>query len=192
MGHIYRAGATAIRREALKTILGQGHIDVIKGNENEIKAVVGDSSSQQRGVDSSSTLTHEEKARMVRDLASGRKSVVVMTGASDFVSDGEVTVRIDNGHPYMAEITGSGCGLGTAISAAVAAFPGHELAATVAALLHFEIAAEIAASRDDVQGPGTFIPAFLDELYKIRQATARDDISWLQKAKVVEASPAEQ
>ena len=35
----------------------------------------------------------------------------------------------------------------------------------LAALLHYEIAAERAAGRDEVKGPGTFIPAFLDELY---------------------------
>lgn len=162
-------------------------MDVIKGNENEIKTVVGDSDIQQRGVDSSSTLTIQEKATLVRDLALSRKTVVVMTGAIDVVSDGKTTLQIGNGHPYLAAVTGSGCTLGTTISAAVAAFPDNKLAAAVSAMLHFEIAAEIAASRSDVQGPGTFIPAFIDELYKIRQATAEGDISWLQRAKVGDA-----
>lgn len=157
---------------------------MIKGNENEIKAVFGDSETQQRGVDSSSTLSRSEKARLVRELSLARKAVVVMTGAVDLVSDGTATLEIHNGHSYLAAVTGSGCTLGTAISAAVAVSPDNKLTAVVSAMLHFEIASEIAATRDDVKGPGTFIPAFIDELYNIRQATARGDISWLQRAEV--------
>ncbi|KAM7192543.1 Hydroxyethylthiazole kinase family domain containing protein [Rhypophila sp. PSN 637] len=180
------AGATSVRRNALKTLLDAGYMDVIKGNENEIKAVVGDSSTQQRGVDSSSTLTHQEKAIMVENLARTKKTIVVMTGARDFVSDGTRTLTIDNGHPYLASITGSGCTLGTTISAAVAVWPKDKLAAVVGAMLHYEIAAEIAASRDDVRGPGTFIPAFIDELYNIRQNTvSKGNFRWLQRARVM-------
>ena len=40
--------------------------------------------------------------------------------------------------------------------------------ATLAGVLMFEIAAERAAVREDVKGPGTFVPALLDELYLIR------------------------
>lgn len=49
----------------------------------------------------------------------------------------------------------------------------------------FEIAAENAAAKDFVRGPGSFVPAFLDELYAIRTAAAKDDESWLAgRAKV--------
>ncbi|KAK4216092.1 putative hydroxyethylthiazole kinase [Rhypophila decipiens] len=180
------AGATSVRRNALKTLLDAGYMDVVKGNENEIKAVVGDSSTQQRGVDSSSTLTDQEKATMVENLARTKETIVVMTGVSDFVSDGTRTLQITNGHPYLASITGSGCTLGTTISAAVAVWPEDNLAAVVGAILHYEIAAEIAASRNDVRGPGTFIPAFIDELYNIRQNTSKGDLRWLQRARVMD------
>ena len=59
-----------------------------------------------------------------------------------------------------------------------------KLVATIAGILHFEIAAEIAAEREDVQGPGTFVPAFIDELHNIRIETMRRELSWLRKAKV--------
>ncbi|KAM7215714.1 Hydroxyethylthiazole kinase family domain containing protein [Rhypophila decipiens] len=182
------AGATSVRRNAFKTMLEAGHMDVIKGNENEIKAVVGDDSFQQHGVDSSRTLSAIQAAMVVRDLALIKKTIVVMTGKSDFVSDGETTFQIENGHPYLASITGSGCALGTIISAAVAVWPEDKLAAVVGAMLHYEIAAEIAASRDDVRGPGTFIPAFIDELYNIRQNTSKGDFRWLQRASVMDVS----
>ena len=42
------------------------------------------------------------------------------------------------------------------------------------AILHYELAAERAAKRFDVQGPGTFIPAFIDELYSVRLGLVQD------------------
>ncbi|KAK3295981.1 Hydroxyethylthiazole kinase family-domain-containing protein [Chaetomium fimeti] len=178
------AGATSLRREAVKTIMANGYLDIIKGNEGEIKTVFGSSQEQQRGVDSSSTLDASQKAKLVRELAAREKNVVVMTGKTDFVSDGVRTFAIDNGHEYLGMVTGTGCTLGTTISAAIASRKTDRLVAVIAAILHFEIAAEVAASRPEVRGPGSFVPAFLDELYLLRQATASKDLSWLGRAKV--------
>lgn len=43
----------------------------------------------------------------------------------------------------------------------------------------YEIAAENAASKENVRGPGSFVPVFLDELYTIRQAALNGDGNWL-------------
>lgn len=60
-----------------------------------------------------------------------------------------------------------------------------KLLAVLSALLVFEIAAENAASKEYVRGPGSFVPAFLDELYAIREASKRGEKSWLvDRAKV--------
>jgi len=173
-----------VRRSAVKTLLAAGYFDVIKGNEGEIRTIFG-SVIQQKGVDSGvSTLNHAEKAKMVRDLAARERNVVVMTGATDFVSDGVRTMAISNGHELLGRITGSGCVLGTTISLALAVSRGDKLLATLAALLHYEIGAEIAAAREDVRGPGTFVPALIDELYNIHKSTSRGDWGWLERAKV--------
>lgn len=178
------AGATALRRSAVKTLLAGGYFDVIKGNEGEIKTVFG-STAQQRGVDSGpSTLDDAEKAALVRDLAARERNVIVMTGATDFVSDGSRTFAISNGHELLGRITGSGCVLGTTISLMLAVSREDKLLSTLAGLLHYEIAAEIAAAREDVKGPGTFVPALIDELYNIQKATTAGDLRWLEKAKV--------
>ncbi|KAK0737045.1 Hydroxyethylthiazole kinase family-domain-containing protein [Apiosordaria backusii] len=178
------AGATSVRREAVKSILANGYLDVIKGNEGEIKTVWG-SVEQQKGVDSRDSLTPEDKLDLVVKLARREQNVVVMTGKTDYVSDGYWTVTISNGHEYLGLVTGTGCTLGTAISVALAAYHKEDkLWAVVTAMLHFEIAAEIAAEREDVKGPGTFISAFLDELYNIRIATVNGDMKWLERAKV--------
>jgi thiamine-phosphate diphosphorylase/hydroxyethylthiazole kinase len=125
-----------------------------------------------------------EKAKLVRDLAARERNVVVMTGATDFVSDGVRTFAVSNGHELLGRITGSGCVLGTTISLTVAVSRGDKLLAALAALLHYEIAAEIAAVRVDVNGPGTFVPALIDEMYSIHKATSQGDWKWLERARV--------
>jgi len=180
------AGATHVRRNAVKKLMSAGYFDVIKGNEGEIKTVFG-TLVQQKGVDSGlSTSTEVEKATLVRDLAARERNVVVMTGATDFISDGERTFSISNGHELLGRITGSGCVLGTAISLMLAVSRSDKFLATLAGLLHYEIAAELAAARNDVKGPGTFVPALIDELYNIQKATSEGNEKWLKMAKVKE------
>lgn len=182
------AGATEVRRQAVKTLMSNGYFDVIKGNENEIRTVLGESQGQQKGVDSgSSTSTEEEKVRLVKELAIRERNVILLTGEVDYLSDGDRTLRIHNGHPFLGKITGSGCTLGTTIAAFLAVHKEDKLLAALAGILMFEIAAERAARRDDVKGPGTFVPAFLDELSIIAVNTSKHDPGWLYAAKVQQA-----
>lgn len=179
------AAATVVRKSALKSLMAGGYFDVIKGNEGEIRQVYGQVNVQQRGVDSgASTLDALAKATLVRDLAAREHNVVLMTGATDYVSDGRRTFAIRNGHEYLGRITGSGCVLGTTISAMLAVHRGDKLLATIAGVLHYEIAAELAARRPDVKGPGTFVPALIDELDHIRGWATDGELSWFDHAKV--------
>lgn len=185
---------------------------MIKGNESEIKTVYGSSGRRssllshsggndddvQRGVDSSSTLRDVEKARLVAELAAREDAIIVMTGQTDFVSDGSRTFAIDNGHAYLGMVTGTGCTLGTTISAMVAAATsdggsGDKLVAVVAGILLFELAAEAAARKSSVEGPGSFVPAFLDALYQLRTPLGEDGawaMEWLGRAKVAQIDDA--
>jgi thiamine-phosphate diphosphorylase/hydroxyethylthiazole kinase len=180
------AGATQQRRDGVRQLMAGGYFDLIKGNEGEIKTVAGTSADeQQRGVDSApSTSTLEEKAAIVTTLAKRERNVVLMTGQADILSDGVRTVVIENGHEYLGNITGSGCTLGTTIAAFLAIHKEDKLLAALAGILVFEIAAEKAAARNDVKGPGTFVPAFLDELYAIRKSALNGGTQWLKAAKV--------
>ncbi|KIE02907.1 Hydroxyethylthiazole kinase, partial [Metarhizium majus ARSEF 297] len=177
------AGATSVRREAVQTLLASGTFAVIKGNQSEIQTVHG-AGVTQRGVDSSSSLTVPQRARLVRSLARQRRCVVLLTGPTDLISDGRRTLRVDNGHGYLGMVTGTGCTLGTTVSAMAAAYEQDALVATVAGTVMFGLAAEMAAQRDHVRGPGSFVPAFLDELFGIRKATMQGDSTWLALAKV--------
>ncbi|EEP75916.1 conserved hypothetical protein [Uncinocarpus reesii 1704] len=168
-------GATDVRQNMVKALMAGGYFDLIKGNEGEIKAIYGQSPTRQIGVDSGpSTLGPKEKVAMVQDLASRERNIVLMTGPVDFLSDGIRTIAISNGHPYLGQITGTGCVIGLVAAAFLAVERTDKLLAVLAGVLMFEIAAENAASKEHVHGPGTFVPALLDELYALREATKAD------------------
>ncbi|WP_210260143.1 hydroxyethylthiazole kinase [Hongsoonwoonella zoysiae] len=96
------------------------------------------------------------------DFARNSRATLALTGAVDRVTDGRRAVEIALGHPMMARVTAMGC----AASAVVAAFLAVEddpLKAASAALTIVGIAGERAGSRS--QGPGSFVPAYLDALY---------------------------
>lgn len=42
--------------------------------------------------------------------------VVVLTGITDWISDGQTVVKLSNGHPLLGQITGSGCMVGTCVA----------------------------------------------------------------------------
>lgn len=179
------AGATQQRRDGVKTLMANGYFSVIKGNEGEIRTVAGATGFQQHGVDSgASQLSLDDKITLVKSTAAREHNVILMTGATDIVSDGNRTFTISNGHEYLGEITGSGCTLGTTIASVMAVEREDKLLAAVTAILMYEIAAERAAVRSDVKGPGTFIPAFIDELYHIRRQSLKGDGSWAEAAKI--------
>ena len=180
-------GATSLRRGTIELLLKGGFFTVIKGNEGEISAVAGSSEVQQRGVDSGpSTSSAVEKIRLVRELAERQRCIVLMTGSTDYLSDGRRTIGISNGSQFLGRITGSGCALGSVIASYVALHRKDKLAAALAALLHYELAAERAERL--CSGPGSFIPTFLDQLYLLglevkdgRYATLEQDarVEWL-------------
>lgn len=77
--------------------------------------------------------------------------------------------------------------MGTVSGCFLTVYPSDKLLAVLAGVLTYEIAAENAASKEYVRGPGSFVPAFMDELYAIRQASLRGDDSWiLGRAKIEE------
>ncbi|KAL8728023.1 MAG: hypothetical protein Q9166_005694 [cf. Caloplaca sp. 2 TL-2023] len=179
------AGATKLRRETAKKLMAECYFEVIKGNESELGVLWGEVNTQQKGVDNGiSTSSDLDKAALTMKLALRERSVVVLTGKTDYISDGIRTYAIKNGSEYLGRITGSGCTLGTTIAACLAASREDKLLATLSGMLMYEIASERASARQDVKGPGTFVPALIDELASIATLAQRPDESWLAKAKV--------
>ncbi|HBF36248.1 MAG TPA: hydroxyethylthiazole kinase, partial [Firmicutes bacterium] len=65
-----------------------------------------------RGVDASENdIAGSDKDGMTiaKNLARKLNCVVAITGATDRISDGNRTLYIQNGHPMLAGVTGTGC-----------------------------------------------------------------------------------
>ena len=94
-------------------------------------------------------------------------TVAACTGAVDFVTSGAKRARIENGHAWMAQVTGIGCAE-TALIAAFVAVEDDEFVAAVAGLLTMGVAGEIAAQV--AKGPGSFSPALIDAIAALHAA----------------------
>jgi hydroxyethylthiazole kinase len=149
-------GATAFRSSQVRRILQEVRCACVRGNAGEIAALAG-AGGRVRGVDASGMVRDIED--LARGLARRTGGAVAATGVEDVVTDGNSVVRIANGHPLLARITGSGC-MATAVIAAAAAVEPDPLAAAIAGLVCFEVAAECAAER--AAGPGTFRAELID------------------------------
>jgi hydroxyethylthiazole kinase len=150
------AGATTFRTQRITRILQEVRCACVRGNAGEIATLAG-RPGRVRGVDASGTVDDIEA--LARRLAQHAHAAIAATGREDVVTDGATSVRIVNGHPFLAAISGSGC-MATAAIAAAAAVEPDPLAAAVAGLLWFEVAAEEAAAQ--AAGPGTFRTALVD------------------------------
>jgi hydroxyethylthiazole kinase len=98
-------------------------------------------------------------------VGNANRALRIKTGAVDELTLDRHTIRVENGHPFMAQVTGTGCLSGALIAAFMAVEPDRLKAAT-GALLTSGIAAEIAAERSS--GPGTFEALFRDALAALR------------------------
>jgi hydroxyethylthiazole kinase len=150
------AGATGLRTQSALRLLGELHISAIRGNASEVGTLVG-IAAETRGVDSISLA--EDREAVASRAAGEFACTVAITGARDVIADGRRLARVDNGHPLLAAITGSGCMATTLVAAFLAVEPDAWLA-TTAGLLAMGLAGEMAASK--AGGPGTFRSHLLD------------------------------
>ncbi|KAJ5898839.1 hypothetical protein N7495_003583 [Penicillium taxi] len=107
------------------------------------------------------------------------KNIVLLTGATNYLSDGNQVISVENGHSLLGEVTGTGCAVGSIAASFLAAYRSEKLLAVLSGIVMYEIAAENAAAKEYVRGPGSFVQAFIDELYDIRMAAATGNDSWL-------------
>ncbi len=155
------SGATALRTNSAKQIISDTSITVIRGNASEILSLR-DETSTTKGVDSIHSVDQAEEA--ARNLAKELHTALAITGPVDLITDGQRVLRVSNGHPLMAYVTGTGC-TATATIGAFLAVDNDALSATATALAFFGLAGEIAA--ETASAPGTFMIKLLDALYTI-------------------------
>ncbi|TXH33238.1 MAG: hydroxyethylthiazole kinase [Rhodospirillaceae bacterium] len=139
---------------------------VIRGNASEITALAamqsGGTKAGGKGVDS--TLSSDAAVAAAKGLAGRSGAVVVVSGAVDYVTDGQRVIGIANGHPIMTRVTGMGC-TATALIAPFLAVASDAFTAAVQATIVMGVAGDTAMEM--AGGPGSFQVAFLDVLYAL-------------------------
>ena len=155
------AGATILRTATALRLLEEVAPRIVRGNASEIRALALLEGGT-KGVDAAHPV--EDALDAARILSRRWGCVVSVSGAVDLVVQGERVVRVRNGHPMMARVTGMGC-TATALTGAFAAVDSDPLMAAAGAMALGGVAGEMAAAR--AKGPGSFQVEFLDALHAI-------------------------
>ncbi len=145
------AGATSYRNRTITELLVTAKPTVIRGNASEIMSVAG-LASVTKGVESlQSSEAALDAAKMLARKIGG---VVCVSGATDIITnkDGK-TVFLQNGHPWMTKITGTGCSA-TAMIGAFAAVQPDYWRATVSAMAYLGVVGEVATETVMKQNEG--------------------------------------
>lgn len=140
---------------------------VIRGNAAEILALAG-YDAKTRGPES--TCGSDAAVSAAKELAARAGTVVLVTGKTDYATDGVSVVATANGHEMMTRVTGVGCAMG-AFTAACVAVADSPLDAAVASAVLTGVAGEIAFEKSGA--PGTFAVKFLDAFYEMTPDVAR-------------------
>lgn len=159
------AGATSQRTATALELIELCHPTIIRGNASEIMALV-DAGIKSKGVDSSASSNDALDA--ARKLASDTGSVVVISGAVDYITNGSDVYTVEGGDPVMTYVTGMGC-TATALTGAFAAVEPDPMTAATAAMAVMSLVGERAAAIS--RGNGSMQVNFLDELYRLTPET---------------------
>jgi hydroxyethylthiazole kinase len=154
-------GATPYRNRVAAQIVEECQPSIIRGNASEIMSLAKEDVAT-KGVDS--TASSNSALDAAKRLARQTGAVVVISGAKDFITDGQAVHIVHNGSPLMPKVTGMGC-TASAIVGAFAAVNSNYLEAATNAMAVMSVSGELAASKSE--GPGTMQLHFLDELYKL-------------------------
>ncbi|KAJ7703233.1 thiamine biosynthetic bifunctional enzyme Thi4 [Mycena rosella] len=178
-------GASDFRKSFVNELLNSWQPSVIKGNAGELAVLAGSSEAASRGVDS--TAGFKDPVSFVKQLARKERCIILLTGETDYISDGKRVFALKNGHPLLGKITGSGCMLGSCVASYCAAANilvkavdiegkltrgGDFLSAAIGAVLTLTIASELAATRKDI-GIGSFVSILIDEVAALQPETVR-------------------
>ena len=164
------AGATNYRSKVCKQLIEECKPSIIRGNASEIIALL-DTQAQTKGVDS--TNTSDSALNSAKALALQTNAVVVISGETDYITNGATVETVKNGNPMMAKVTGMGC-TATAIVGAFSAVNKNLLEAAAHGMAVMGITGEIAASIS--RGNGSLQINFLDTLFNLDEEAIRKNI----------------
>lgn len=167
-------GGSAFRREAAWKLMQSVRMAVIRGNANEIAALLRHGTAS-GGVDAGPVST-DEAVRLAAACADMSGAVVALTGDVDVVTDGKDTFLCKNGHPMMKQVTGAGCMLSALCGAYAGACPDSPLVAALAAVCAMGVCGERAHARlGPMDGNASYRNAIIDAMFQLTdEALARE------------------
>ena len=159
------AGATPFRKELCETLLNGMQVDILRGNQAEIRALL-QLSSRSRGVDSLDD--QEDFGELAMRAAKEFRCIAAVTGRVDCISDGRQLIRIANEHPLLQQVTGTGCMCSALCATCAGACPENLLEAAATGVAISGTAGEIAAENLlPHEGTGTFHLRLMDAFSKM-------------------------
>ena len=161
-------GATPYRTETAWEIIRECHPTIIRGNASEIMALV-NADIKSKGVDSSQS--SDNAVESARQLAKTTGAVVVISGPTDYITDGIRTETVTYGSPLMTRVTAMGC-TASSIVGAFAAINPDPIEAATHAMMAMGICGERAVAKN--ASPGSLLINFVDELYRLEVSPSFD------------------
>lgn len=164
------AGASTLRTETAKKLMDEVNFSVIRGNISELKALSqGDSST--KGVDADvkdAVVSVDSLVSFAKEASQHVGAVVAITGEIDVISDGETAYLIQNGHPMMSKVSGTGCMLSALVGAYISANPDELLLATATAVAAMGVAGQVAFERlKPEDGNSSYRNYIIDAIYNM-------------------------
>jgi len=165
-------GASKFRNDTAALLINKIKIAVLRGNISEIKFMAGLEAAT-KGVDASDndTANANDAGQIAKELAKKLACIVVISGATDIVSDGTKIIYIENGHPMLGNLSGTGCMCSSLIGAFCGASPSEPFFAAVTAMLCMGAAGELAHKKVGQLGGGSFPVALHDEISNLTADT---------------------
>lgn len=165
-------GATPYRNDTARRIMDEVRLAVIRGNMSEIKFLSG-LSVKTKGVDSVADEAGGEKA--AREFARKMNVVAAVTGKTDIITNGEKVFLIDNGHPLLSGVTGTGC-MTTALVGTFCGAVKDYLAAACAGVMSMGLAGELAQKTlTKGEGIGSFRVRLFDIISNLNEDIIRKE-----------------
>ncbi|WP_461244309.1 hydroxyethylthiazole kinase [Secundilactobacillus muriivasis] len=155
-------GAIAYRKQVATDLMSQFQVDVIRGNAGEIAALA-DVEWQAKGIDAGSG--NQDLVEIAKACAQKQHCVVILSGETDVITDGERVVKVHNGTPLFQLHVGSGDMLSSIVAAFCAVSDGDYFEAAQTACVVFAAIGELVAKDLKEERPGTFSARLMDALH---------------------------
>lgn len=162
-------GISSYRHKEVMKILDSHSPAAIRANTAEIKALGGVKSQNSLDTDESGEVVE----KLVTKLAKKWSTIVIASGETDVISDGDKIVHIKNGDMMMTKITGTGC-VATAITGAFLSVDDDLFQAASHAMMVMGITGQLAGQRSE--GPAAFRSNFIDQLYNIDPTSLNQNV----------------